>query len=958
MAGAGRPLYGEPVLLERDAEIAALRGAMDAAKAGTGAVLVIQGPPGAGKTELLAAAAQHGRSAGLLVLRGRGRELEREIALGMAVDLLTAPVAAADATQRARLLSGPAAQAAPLFPHAAADGEAPAYPAPDAMSLGLCWLAANLTGWDRAGAPSRPMLLAVDDTQWADSASLRFLAMLADRIHQLPVVMAIAVRDGEDGSDAPVLRRLTAHPHGRSLVPAPLTTAAVSHLVTAAFPSAGRELAESVAHTSGGNPFLAGELLRSLQADGVTPAPATVAGLVPDTVSRSVLARLARLPAAAGALAASLAVLGDGTPLSRAAVHANLDLVAAEQAADTLAEARLLQPGNPLMFTHPLVGAAVHTDLPAFARARAHRRAADLLIADGEAVEKAAGHLLAAEPQGDGVVVDVLRQAADQAIRCGDPAAASRLLARAVAEPPRPAQRGELLIELARAQITAGDMTAHASLTEALTVIEGAGVRAQALALLAYTRKGRDDLPGAAEAWEAALDLLDPNEPHWQDVLAGYLTIATFHPPLRRHADRHLFAVLDNARRGQVPNRPSLSAHVTLRLALAGDPLAQVRRLAEHAMAADPLVDQDGGHGALMGLTVHALVIAGDLEAAESAADTALSAARRQGDVLAYGYASYHRALARLNRGALTAARADLEAAQIPYGAGWTATSGWNAWLLARVCLEQGDHAGVHQALRLGGDRPADSMEAALLRHVHAQLALAEGEPATALESARTAGRCLKENYDIDHPGLLPWRNTAALAAHHLGDHDQARQLAAEAVDRAQAVGVAQAIGTAQRLAALVAHPRTDVALLTEAATTLQCAPAALEYARTLVDLGAALRRAGHHNASRQPLRQGLALADRMHARPLAERARTELHTLGLRPRRAAVTGVDALTPGERRVALLALHGQSNRQIAQALFIATKTVETHLARAYRKLAITGRRELNDALAPDPRGRLG
>ena len=90
-----------------------------------------------------------------------------------------------------------------------------------------------------------------------------------------------------------------------------------------------------------------------------------------------------------------------------------------------------------------------------------------------------------------------------------------------------------------------------------------------------------------------------------------------------------------------------------------------------------------------------------------------------------------------------------------------------------------------------------------------------------------------------------------------------------------------------------------------------------------------------------------------MHARPLAERARAELHTLGLRPRRTAVIGIDSLTPAERRVALLALHGQSNRQIGQALFITAKTVETHLARTYRKLAITNRRQLSDVMAHHP-----
>jgi DNA-binding CsgD family transcriptional regulator len=937
------------VLLERDEETAALRAAVDAATAGAGTIVLVQGPPGVGKTRLLTTAAEHGRAAGLRVLTSRGRELEREIALGVAMDLLTPPVTAMPPTQRARLLAGPAAPAGLLF--AGVPGDDALLPPPDAMLLALCQLTARLAEpeQEQTGAAAQPVLLILDDLQWADAASLRFLAMLAARTDRLPIAIVAAMRDGDDRTDAPELRALATHPHSRLLTPSPLTTAAVGSLVTAEFPQANPDLAASVTYASGGNPFMVVELLRSLRADGVAPVPSTVAGLVPDTVLRSVLARLGRLPAEAGTLAASLAVLGDGTPLRRAATHAALDLAMAERAADTLAGARLIQPGNPLMFTHPLIGAAVHADLPAFARSRAHRRAADLLIAQGEAEERAAGHLLAVEPEGDSQVVDVLGRAADRAVRRGDPAAAARLLARAVAEPPPPSRHGALLVELGRAQMAAGDMAAHTTLTNALPRLASAEA-AQALALLAQVRQGLDDFAGASDAWQTALDLLAPDDPRRQDLLAGFLMTAIFHPPLRPYADQQLIPVLDDARRGRLPSRPSLTAHVTLRSALEGDPPTFVRRLAEHATAADPLLGEVGGNGALMALVVHALVIVGELEAAERIADAALSAAQRLGDVIACGYASYHRALARLGRGALDAALADLEPAQVPYDAGWDVASGWNAWLLARIHLERGDYAAARQTLSGADDRKADSMEAALLRGVGAELDLSEGRFAEALDAASVAGADLWHFYEIDHPGLLPWRTTAALAAHHLGDHDQARQLAAEALERAYAVGVEQAVGSALRLSGLVGPAESRIMLLTQAADTLEPTPAVLETIRALIDLGAALRRAGRHADCQPPLRRALALADRARARPLADRARAELRALGLRPRRAAVTGINALTPAEQRVAELAGRGQSNRQIAQSLFITVKTVETHLARAYRKLTITNRRELADALA--------
>ena len=129
---------------------------------------------------------------------------------------------------------------------------------------------------------------------------------------------------------------------------------------------------------------------------------------------------------------------------------------------------------------------------------------------------------------------------------------------------------------------------------------------------------------------------------------------------------------------------------------------------------------------------------------------------------------------------------------------------------------------------------------------------------------------------------------------------------------------------------------------------------ARLEHARAMTDLGAALRRDGQRAESRELLRPALDLAHRCGALALAERARTELIATGARPRRLFLTGLDALTPSERRVAQLAAAGLPNRDIAQNLFITTRTVEGHLTHAYQKLAITSREQLPAALAPPGR----
>jgi DNA-binding NarL/FixJ family response regulator len=149
---------------------------------------------------------------------------------------------------------------------------------------------------------------------------------------------------------------------------------------------------------------------------------------------------------------------------------------------------------------------------------------------------------------------------------------------------------------------------------------------------------------------------------------------------------------------------------------------------------------------------------------------------------------------------------------------------------------------------------------------------------------------------------------------------------------------------------ALTDDGSNSVARLRQAARALERSPARLEHARALTDLGAALRRANRRTEARTALEQALDIACRGNARPLADRARTELRAAGGRSRRAEASGLNALTASELRVAELAAAGQSNPEIAQALYVTRKTVETHLGHVYRKLGIAGRGKLAGAMA--------
>jgi DNA-binding NarL/FixJ family response regulator len=148
----------------------------------------------------------------------------------------------------------------------------------------------------------------------------------------------------------------------------------------------------------------------------------------------------------------------------------------------------------------------------------------------------------------------------------------------------------------------------------------------------------------------------------------------------------------------------------------------------------------------------------------------------------------------------------------------------------------------------------------------------------------------------------------------------------------------------------LVEGGERGIELLTEATSTLGESEARLEHARTLIDLGAAVRRTGRRGEAKQLLAEAMDLAHRCGATAEVERAHAELLAAGARPRRVALGGADALTPSERRVAQMAANGMANKEIAQALFVTLRTVETHLSHAYDKLEISSRQELTRALA--------
>jgi DNA-binding CsgD family transcriptional regulator len=237
------------------------------------------------------------------------------------------------------------------------------------------------------------------------------------------------------------------------------------------------------------------------------------------------------------------------------------------------------------------------------------------------------------------------------------------------------------------------------------------------------------------------------------------------------------------------------------------------------------------------------------------------------------------------------------------------------------------------------------------LKAAEGRIARARGDHARALEAFLAAGGSVLGG-TVPNPAILSWRSDAALAAAAAGESEQAARLAEEELELARRFGAPRAAGVALRAAGLVKGGERGVGLLEEAASTLRRSPSRLELARALIDLGAAIRRQGSPASAREPLREGLEMAQRFGAVALERRASEELLASGARPRRRELTGVDSLTPSELRVARMAAEGMTNRQIAQELFVTVKSVQWHLRNAYRKLDLTGREQLPEKLASD------
>jgi DNA-binding CsgD family transcriptional regulator len=927
-------------LLDREVELGLISAAVASACGGAGAAVLVEGAAGIGKTSLLALACEQAARAGMTVLAARAAEFESGYAWGVARQLFE------PATRSAGLAAAgdAAALAAPALTPRAGRAEEDSF----SVLHGLYWLTAGI-------AQQAPLLLAVDDLHWADQPSLRFIGHLIRRLEGLPVAVALTVREPRSGTaqEKALTASLAAEPGVTVLRPTALGRAACAELVrealggqpSAAFHDTCREL-------TGGNPLLLQALLTGLVAEDITGQDADVPHLrrlTPGTVSRSVLLRLGRMSSASLAAARAIAVLGTAATMARAAQLSGLDGDACAEAVGALMAEQLVEGEHVLGFVHPLVRSAVYEDLARPVRQRWHARAARMLDGESAAPEEVTVHLLASAPAGDDWVVGKLRLAAVDARGRGAADVALLCLQRALAEPPAARERADVLFELGSLETMDDPVTAVTHMSEALTDTTGWPRRGEvALALAEALALGGQFGAGVDVLSRASAEAVD--ERSREGLQAALFNTARMDLGTRAATGPLLERVQARTARGE-QLEPQLTANLAIELAAAGVDRAAATRSAREALTAIPLLMSVSA--AALPETISVLLFADEAAEARAAAQEWLQLARRQGSLPSASVAEGFSSLVALYGGEISDA--------VAYGLqGMAGTA--NIWIstivssfVVRALIDRGELNQASALLAehgLTGDLPP-SWPHNLVRYARGCLHAASGDHAAAVGDLLAAGD-QADQWRIPNPAILPWRSDAALSLASAGDRDRARRLAVMEVDAARAWGAGRALGIALRAAGLVEGQAGGTDLLAEAVAVLRPSPAPLELARALVDLGAAERRSGSRAKARETLREGLDLAHRQGGLRLAERARRELVIAGGKPRRDAIRGRDALTPSELRVAELAASGQTNRQIAQALFVTQRTVENHLTSTYAKLGIESRSDLAGSLAGSQR----
>ncbi|WP_324786258.1 helix-turn-helix transcriptional regulator [Streptomyces sp. H51] len=901
-------------LVERVEKEAELTRILSEFSAGKGAVVLLEGPGGSGKTELLHTIAGRARQGGSLVLHAGCSRAESALPFGVLGQLFSSMPTA----------DGPVARLQAL--HRRLNAEATAEdPAHDTAAIGpgLARLLDEVTATLLELARAAPVFIAIDSIRHADPQSLGCLLYLVRRTASARVMAVLT--DDTTAHRGLFRAELLDQPHTHRLALEPLTEDQVAALLARRLEPAEAERLAGEFHTvSGGNL----RLLRALVDDHLA-----CGGVRKDGYGSAVLRQLGRLEEPVVAVARALAVLGSAEAPDRLARLAGVDDGTAVAALQTLASVGLVTGSG---LSHDIAREAVLDDLAPEERTGLRLTAAALLHEQGCPPRDIAPLLIEADRPGGAWSVHVLLEAAEQELLAGRSQQAAAALEAALRAPVGSnAERASIESRLVQVRRLFDPATAERHLT-ALTAAARADELTPARTLDLVRQllwQGR-----AAEAGEL-LDRLRTARPEAHSEAAALLDdtekwLAWTHPTVARRTHRP-------AGRG----RPA---------ALLADALVNGRAHEVVGQAHQVLKDRGPTYDlswpeepALLALGV---LLCTDSPDAAAWCDRLLREGHTPYSPTWMAMLSSMRAEAALRLGDLTGAVEHAQQAlnHIHPGA-WGVAVGapLGSLVLATTRMGHYDEAGAYLTHAVP-KHLFDTRYGLHYLHARGQYHLLTGHPHAALADFLACGDRMRA-WGIDVPGIVPWRTSAAEAWLDLGNREQAARLAYDQLGRPGTNG-ARPRAAALRALAVGGPVARRPQMLSEALDLYERCGDRYEQIRILGDLATAYHELGDNRRARTHVRRARHLVGLCDAASLSEALLSfpddsEEQTSPAGPGDGAL-----LTGSERRVAALAVGGYTNREIAAKLFITPSTVEQHLTRVYRKLGVRCRKDLPVELA--------
>jgi DNA-binding CsgD family transcriptional regulator len=913
------------VLLDREAERQEVIAFLDAVAEGP-ARIVVDGPPGSGRSALWRHAGGEARSRSYRVLASQPTEAERDLPFVVLTDLLE-PVL----EQILPALTDPERGALAVVMLLAEAGDRP----PDLRAVSM----AVLHGL-RVLARSVPLVVAVDDEEWVDRSSRRVLAYVSRRLVEERIGVLTVVRAG-----GPDLLDPGRPGHGllRRVSLGPLTPEATAELLHREVdPRLPAPVIRELHEIAGGNPLFALEIARAVAAGG-TSGRAGAPLAVPQTLRELLRDRLASLSPSAREIVTLVGVMSRPAPseVCAAAQDPELADVALGQA---LQSGVVESAGGRLRLSNPVLGSILYEDLAPEARRDVHARVARVAIDPEERVR----HAALAVDRPDPTVAGELDRAADRAFRRGAPDAAARLEELALERTPTEdaAGRRERAIRAGEWDFVAGEPARTDLLFRAALDASPTGPqRADALRRLGWLAYHQGAPKEASELFARALEEAGEDDA-LRAVVQRDLAFAGLRYGDLEAAARHARAALDLAERlgddeglAEALTAVSLSEAVLGR-AIRADVLQRAVDLEEWAAARRISPRPSRTPGLLLTWTE-------DLEAGRARLEALLERTLDRGDQSSLPIVLHHLADLELRAGNWARSQEHaLRGYEAAVATGQRPVESLLLYSRAAVAAHRGE-VDAARALAVEGATLADGIDATIARLLNRSvlgfLALSLGNPAEAhhelgpLVEQITAMRLAEPTVISMIPDEI-----AALAA--LGALDAAEALIVELERRGRSVRREWAAAVTSRARGVLASVRGDsvgaVVFVERALTHHRKLAEPFELARTLLSLGAVQRRARQKATARESLQRAMDLFTELDARLWVDQTRSQLDRSGFRP-----AGPFDLTETEEQIAELVARGMTNMEAGKALFVTDRTIEANLSKIYRKLGVRSRTEL-------------